>query len=225
LGAPSWLKSEITATGSVADRIDPSRSASDHDIDMPTQGAAKRMIAPMIAVEMRSPGIASVSVGPRFARSAFASRWKADWKISVGRKTKKTTSGVTSRPLRGARSWKRSAIAASRAPTTTSATVKGIFTRLATASTMAAIVSRTTKAPTSAMIPSPSAPFIVSAGYRSRDHLAAELLTQRAGLLRGAHEDQDRARGHHLRPRRVVPPFSARRSGRDQQDAGHAIHP
>ena len=109
------------------------------------------MIPPMTPVEMMSPGTAKVRVGARFSRRARASRWNADWKIRVGRKTKRTASGVTSSAAMGARKPTRVPSHPSTAPTTTSPTVKGILMRFDRAWTPAATTSIPTKAPTREM--------------------------------------------------------------------------
>ena len=146
-GAPSWRKSAITDTGSVALRIDPRRSPSSQP-----NGVATTRIPAMRPVEISRPGTASVRTAVRLSRSARASRLKADSKISVGRKTKNAISGAIRRLAIGSRmSPPRCASCASAIPVSTNATENGILIRLETAITPPATSRSPTVAPTISM--------------------------------------------------------------------------
>ena len=91
LGAPSCLKIAITATGSVALRIDPSIKLS-----AGPSGVKNINRPPMMAVDTISPGMARVRTGSRLRCSCRASRLYALSNTSVGRKTKRMTWGESS---------------------------------------------------------------------------------------------------------------------------------
>ena len=89
-GTPSCLKIAITATGSVALMIAPNNSPT-----IKSKSVNTEKMKPMMHVEISSPGIASVRIGQRLLETWRALRLNADSKISVGMKTKRTSSGVS----------------------------------------------------------------------------------------------------------------------------------
>src|SRR3990167_3507280 len=88
LGTPNCLKSEITATGSVALKLAPSNNAVNNGNEVRDQ-----TINPMMAVERNNPGMASVNTGAKLCFSKRASMAKADSNIRVGKHAYKIISG------------------------------------------------------------------------------------------------------------------------------------
>ena len=91
-GTPNCLNIAMTATGSVALKMAPTNRAINT-----SKGEKNQRIKPIIAVEIRSPGTASVNIGTIFLPNCLAFRLKADSKIKVGINTNRTRSGLSSK--------------------------------------------------------------------------------------------------------------------------------
>ena len=145
LGAPNCRKIAITATGSVALRIDPSSRAAGSGI-----GVTSATMAPIRAVEINSPGTARVSTGPIFSRSSRPSSANADSKISVGRNTNRMTDGeISNARYCCSATGNTPSLAFKAMPVTTSNTVNGSPVRLLTTSATAATSNSSITDPTS----------------------------------------------------------------------------
>ena len=134
---------EMTATGSVAETMAPTRNAELSGIAT----ARFRTIATKPAM-IRTPGTARSDEAASVGRTCAMSSLKAASKTRPGTSTMRTSSGVTSMASGGARM-------ATSSPTTTSAAVYGTARRRLTRATRARATSNATTTSARAMVSAP----------------------------------------------------------------------